>query len=90
MTLQKIYLPEIKDIRYVRFTCNNCKATLSVTPTDVRDTPYYRCPNCKEEWFTSGGNNLKAMYDLFHGLSMLHERQAELPCTVQFELSEAQ
>jgi len=88
MTVSNRFLAELKDIKAVRFTCRNCKASFGVVPTDVRDDSFYRCYNCKAEFFEHKTENLKAMRDIFGGIASLEPRLGELKCTIQLEFEQ--
>jgi hypothetical protein len=56
-----------------------------VTPEEVREESYYRCNNCKEQFFDPNTESTKAIRALFFALGELRPHLAELRSTIHLE-----
>lgn len=88
MTISKDYSIDLADIKSVRLVCHNCKASLSLPPTDIQKDPPEHCPNCGGDWFghnTTEQKNLKLFLSTFR---FLKERSGTPVCQVHLEVSQ--
>ena len=85
---KKRYYADMKDILAVRFTCKKCKTAFSVKPSEACGESYYRCHNCRDNWFGLDGEDVQAASALIRVLLHINSRANELPCSIQFELEQ--
>jgi hypothetical protein len=84
---------EPSDIQVIELVCDNCGASVSLKPSDVRHFTGDKCPNCDEYWYSTENSKAqeatRKLIEAIHALAdtrrkakvavRLHVRPDDLP-----------
>lgn len=87
MTNEHRLLFEPSDIQVIELVCDNCGASVSLQPSDVRHFASDKCPNCDEYWYSSGNAKAQeATRKLIEAIHTLADTRRKAKITVRLNV----
>jgi|SRR6478609_8709 len=88
MTINKSYSVDVADIDSIILACHGCKTALNLPPSDIRQDPPQRCPNCGADWFPDHTSDRKTLNVFLASLRDLRKRSDGKVCQVRLIISQ--
>ena len=86
MTSEQRLLVEPSDIEAIELLCNDCAASVSLKPSDVRHFVGDQCPNCNLYWYKNGSQIEQATKGMFMAIRTLAKMKQDAKVTVRLHI----
>ncbi len=77
---------DVSDIKAIALACPGCDASLSLPPSDIKNDPPERCPNCGASWFPDYEIDRKMVHTFLATLRDIRKKSAGTMCKVRIQV----